>query len=127
LRRILLTLLILVVPLILVAGYILIWTANDGICEYPPESAARGQIMTLSTAVKMYQVRHRALPPTLDSLVMPPANAAGKQTFIEATGILDPWDRKYVYKSPGKGGKPYDIYSAGSDGVDGTDDDIHPN
>jgi general secretion pathway protein G len=118
---------ILAVLLIPVGVILTLITTNMGPCENPADIAARAQIMTLSTAVKMYQVRHRALPPTIASLVMPPANAAGKQTFIEAGGILDPWGRQFIYKSPGKDGKPYDIYSAGPDGVDGTEDDIHPN
>lgn len=81
--------------------------------------------MTLSTSVKMYQVINRTLPPTLDALVAPPAGVLVKKSFMEADGILDPWGRKFIYKSPGKDGKPYDIYSVGPDGTDGTTDDVH--
>jgi general secretion pathway protein G len=34
----------------------------------------------------------------------------------------DPWDRPYVYRSPGEGGRPYDIYSLGADGAPGGTD-----
>jgi len=31
----------------------------------------------------------------------------------------DPWDRSYIYNSPGEGGRPYDIISYGLDGSAG--------
>jgi general secretion pathway protein G len=34
----------------------------------------------------------------------------------------DPWDRPYVYRSPGDGGRPYDLYSLGADGAPGGTD-----
>lgn len=37
----------------------------------------------------------------------------------------DPWGQEYKYRYPAtKSKKPYDIYSAGKDGQEGTDDDI---
>jgi general secretion pathway protein G len=87
-------------------------------------TAARAQIGTVSTAVKMYKVNNRNLPPSLDALVKPPANAPVKKPFMEENGIIDPWDNKYIYKSPGKDGKAYEIYSAGADKREGTDDDV---
>ncbi|GEP43679.1 hypothetical protein BGE01nite_29700 [Brevifollis gellanilyticus] len=88
-------------------------------------TAARAQIGTVSTAIKMYKVNNRNLPPSLDALVKPPANVPVKKPFIESNGIVDPWDNKYIYKSPGREGKAYDLYSAGADKKDGTDDDVH--
>jgi|JI6StandDraft_1071083.scaffolds.fasta_scaffold01183_14 general secretion pathway protein G len=88
-------------------------------------TAARAQIGTVSTAVKMYKVNNRNLPPSLDALVKPPGNVPVKKPFIEENGIIDPWDNKYIYKSPGKDGKAYEIYSAGQDKREGTDDDVH--
>ena len=35
----------------------------------------------------------------------------------------DPWDRPYAYRSPGEGGRPYDIVSLGADGSPGGDSD----
>jgi len=38
----------------------------------------------------------------------------------------DPWDREYKYKCPGEHNPDeYDLWSAGKDGQDGTDDDIN--
>jgi general secretion pathway protein G len=87
-------------------------------------TAARAQIGTVSTAIKMYKVNNRNLPPNLDALVKPPANVPVKKPFIEPNGIVDPWDNKYIYKSPGRDGKAYDLYSAGADKREGTDDDV---
>jgi len=87
-------------------------------------TAARAQIGTISTSIKMYKVNNRNLPPSLDALVKPPANVPVKRPFIEANGIMDPWDNKYIYKSPGREGKAYEVYSAGADKREGTDDDV---
>ena len=32
---------------------------------------------------------------------------------------LDPWGRPYVYRAPGEGGRPYDLFSLGADGAPG--------
>ena len=34
----------------------------------------------------------------------------------------DPWDRPYIYRSPGEAGRPYDLYSLGADGAPGGTD-----
>lgn len=36
----------------------------------------------------------------------------------------DPWGREYVYKNPGTHGNDYDLYSTGTNGIDGDDDDV---
>ena len=36
----------------------------------------------------------------------------------------DPWGNKYQYSRPGKSGRPFDIWSLGPDGKDGTADDV---
>ena len=33
----------------------------------------------------------------------------------------DPWNRPFFYRSPGEGGRPYDLYSLGADGQPGGD------
>jgi general secretion pathway protein G len=35
----------------------------------------------------------------------------------------DPWNRPYYYRSPGEGGRPYDLLSYGADGAPGGDGD----
>ena len=36
---------------------------------------------------------------------------------------LDPWDREYIYRTPGSHGGPYDLSSLGADGRDGGEDE----
>lgn len=89
-------------------------------------TAAEAQISTLRTAVVQYKTMNRTLPPTLDALVNPPGNAR-KRKLVKEEAILDPWNNKYLYRSPGKNGTAYDIYSAGPDKKEGTEDDVFPN
>jgi general secretion pathway protein G len=35
----------------------------------------------------------------------------------------DPWERPYYYRSPGEGGRPYDLLSYGADGAPGGEGD----
>lgn len=89
-------------------------------------TAAEAQISTLRTAVVQYKTMNRTLPPTLDALVNPPGNAR-KRKLVKEEAIIDPWNNKYLYRSPGKNGTAYDIYSAGPDKKEGTEDDVFPN
>jgi general secretion pathway protein G len=89
-------------------------------------TAAEAQISTLRTAVVQYKTMNRSLPPTLDALVNPPGNAR-KRKLVKDEAIIDPWNNKYLYRSPGKNGTAYDIYSAGPDKKEGNEDDVFPN
>jgi len=89
-------------------------------------TTADAQINTIKTAVQMYKTNNRSLPPSLEALVKPPANARVKKPYIEENGIIDPWGTKYQFRSPGKNGKSYEIYSFGPDKKDGGDDDVIP-
>ena len=86
-------------------------------------TAAEAQINTLRTAVLQYKTNNRMLPPSLDALVTPPANAR-KSKLAREDAIIDPWNNKYLFRSPGKNGDAYEIYSAGPDKKEGTDDDV---
>ena len=86
-------------------------------------TAAEAQMSTLKIAVLQYKMNNRMLPPSLDALVTPPANAR-KIKLAKQEAIMDPWNNKYMYRSPGKNGLSYDIYSAGPDKKEGTDDDV---
>ncbi len=39
--------------------------------------------------------------------------------YIKKGVPLDPWQRPYVYRSPGEGGEPYEVVSYGADGAPG--------
>jgi general secretion pathway protein G len=120
------TLMEMILVLAIIAILIAIGAATLGDFEEQASiTAARAQVGTISTAIKMYKVNNRNLPPSLDALVKPPANAPVKRPFIEESGIMDPWDNKYIYKTPGKDGKPFEVFSAGFDKREGTDDDVY--
>ena len=40
------------------------------------------------------------------------------------TDPIDSWGRPYRYRCPGTGGKDFDLWSVGMDGIDGTKDDL---
>jgi len=59
-----------------------------------------------------------ALPPDI------PPEKWGGPYLREGVSLLDPWGNEYRYVCPGRDGRPFDIWSIGLDGIDGTDDDI---
>lgn len=85
-------------------------------------TAASAQMNTLRSAVTQYKTLNRGLPGKLEDLVTPPANAKIKRKLAEESAIVDPWGTNYQYRSPGKNGKAFDIYSWGPDKKEGTDD-----
>lgn len=85
-------------------------------------TAAEAQMSTLKTAVVQYKTLNRGLPGKLEDLVTPPANARVKRKLAEDNAIKDPWGTNYQYRSPGKNGKAFEIYSWGPDKKEGNDD-----
>ena len=87
-------------------------------------TAAEAQMSTLKAAISQYKTLNRTLPGNLDALVNPPGNARVKRKLVKEEAIMDPWNNKYVLRSPGKNGASYDIYSIGPDKKEGSDDDV---
>ncbi len=85
-------------------------------------TAAEAQMSTLKTVIQQYKTLNRGLPAKLEDLVTPPGNARVKRKLAEENAIVDPWGTKYQYRSPGKKGKQYEIYSWGPDKKEGGDD-----
>ena len=84
---------------------------------------AKGDLSSIDLALKLYRLDNSAYPTTeqgLDTLLA----AGAKEPYLEKKP-LDPWGRKYQYRCPGMH-RPasYDLFSAGRDGKEGTDDDI---
>ncbi len=81
----------------------------------------------IETALKIYRLDNYVYPSTeqgLEALVSPSAIDPIPRNF-KAGGYLaevprDPWDRPYLYLSPGDRGE-IDIYSLGADGLAGGD------
>jgi general secretion pathway protein G len=88
---------------------------------------AINQILVFEAALLVFQndtVRYPTTDEGLDALMSQPGNAAGwKGPYLRNSPPKDAWGRAYVYQCPGDHGL-FDLYSRGSDGVEGTDDDI---
>lgn len=91
---------------------------------------ARLQIESMETALKLYKLDNGNYPTTeqgLQALVEPPATGSLVKNWRQG-GYLekgklpkDPWDRDFVYISPGAHGD-FDLSSLGADGEPGGED-----
>lgn len=91
-------------------------------------TAAKMQIKTLSTAVRLYYAEQQRLPTQeqgLRALVTKP-NIPPIPSKYPETGYLDskevpkdPWGTEYVYLVPGRNGEQFEIISYGRDGEPG--------
>jgi len=93
-------------------------------------SAAKIQIASLGSALKMYKLDNGVYPSTeqgLEALVSPPQTGDvpkkwRKGGYLEKGKVpKDPWLNDYVYMSPGAH-DDFDIISYGADGVAGGED-----
>lgn len=87
-------------------------------------------IQQLEGALEMYKLRTNTFPTSeqgLEALVTAPTIDPIPRGYPPEGIIkrlpLDPWGNDYVLLNPGELGA-YDLYSAGPDGLQGTDDDI---
>ena len=87
---------------------------------------AKAQIDSLQKALDQYRIDTGHFPSTsqgLASLQQPPADEPRWQgPYMSKQIPKDPWDRQYVYRSPGEHGD-YDLYSFGKDGRQGGSND----
>lgn len=95
-------------------------------------SAARMQIKTLQTAVKLYHAEQNTFPSQsqgLEALVRKPTTSPVPANY-PAEGYLDsrevpvdPWGSPYIYLVPGRHDEPFEIISYGSDGEPGGEEE----
>src|SRR5277367_5272577 len=83
-------------------------------CHKPPtaQQTAKNDLAQFKTALAMYEIDQGNYPGTqqgLNALVQAPSGI-NKWHGPYRTGAipLDPWGRKYVYRSPGTNGSGYD-------------------
>jgi len=89
----------------------------------------RADFTTLETALKMYKMDNGFYPTTdqgLEALVTAPSGSPEPRSY-PSEGYMprlpqDPWKGEYVYQSPGDG-RPYDVYTLGSDGLEGGEEE----
>jgi general secretion pathway protein G len=79
----------------------------------------------IRTALDRYEVENGFYPKSLQDLVTRPNDAKNWNGPYLDSIPQDPWQHNYIYVYPGRNNPSgYDLYSMGSDGQDGTADDI---
>jgi general secretion pathway protein G len=85
--------------------------------------AARAQIELMGTALDTFRLDVGRYPSTQEGLVVLRQRAFGIDRwdgpYLKRDIPVDPWDRPYYYRSPGEGGRDYDLFSLGADGAPG--------
>lgn len=86
---------------------------------------AKADISTIESALNAYQLSMGSFPSTADglnALVSPPAGLNDPSQYQKGGYIKkiekDPWNRPYLYASPGQHGS-FDVWSLGADGKEG--------
>ena len=91
------------------------------------EAAARSQIELLGAALDAYRLDNDGYPSNEQGLealrrepLSEPRPRAWRGPYLRKDVPLDPWNRPYVYRSPGTSGDwGYEIVSYGRDGAEG--------
>ncbi len=79
---------------------------------------ARIQVKNIAQALELYYLDNNAYPAEqqgLNALVVSTGPAWRGPYIRDTKGLTDPWGQAYLYRSPGTGGKPFEIISLGSD------------
>lgn len=79
-----------------------------GALDDADQAKAKAEISNLKTAVKMYRIKNKRLPNTLDEVAQ----------FLDPPKVpLDPWGNPYIYTK--EGNSSFKIISYGADGAPG--------
>ena len=81
---------------------------------------AQAQIELLGQALDLYRLEKHKYPTSDEGL-------EALKSYLKKNVPKDPWGNEYIYESPGKEGRGYDLISLGADnaeGGEGTDKDI---
>jgi general secretion pathway protein G len=95
-------------------------------------AAAQANINTLKTNLIQYRMRAGRYPTTaqgLQALITRPTTGPQPMSWSKVINQipLDPWGHPFIYLCPGRlHPDSFDIWSAGPDGIPGTDDDVIP-
>ncbi len=89
---------------------------------------ARHDIANIELALKLFRLHMNRYPTTeegLAILIVPPAASKDwTEPFLDRLP-MDPWGHPYRYRRPGtRDNAPFDVWSVGPDGRDGTEDDV---
>ncbi len=89
------------------------------------QQKVRTDLAALSSALDMYQLDNFNYPSTdqgLQALISSPSPdlvAYPQGGYLRKNNIKDPWNRDYIYISPGQQGGEFDIFTYGRDGSPG--------
>jgi general secretion pathway protein G len=97
-----------------------------GRSEKAKVQAAAMQIERLGTVLDTFRLDVGRYPTTQEGLAVLVQRPMGVERwdgpYLNKGVPKDPWDRPYLYRSPGEAGRPYDLYSLGADGAPGGTD-----
>jgi general secretion pathway protein G len=96
--------------------------------EQARTTAAKTQIVSMSTVLDLFEVDNGYYPKgkagLLDLVTQPSDALSWKGPYIKDIP-KDPWGNDYIYEYPGKqNASSYDLFSMGPDGKEGNEDDI---
>ncbi len=87
------------------------------------QKVAKAQIEAFGKALDNYHLDVGHYPGTdegLNALLIKPSGATRwNGPYLQKAIPVDPWERKYLYRSPGNNGREYDLLSYGEDGRPG--------
>lgn len=94
--------------------------------EKAQQQKVQADFSSIKTALANYRLDNFVYPTSeqgLEALVTKPTIAPEPRGW-RSEGYLDkipqdPWQREYLYLSPGENGRPFEIYTLGADGVRG--------
>ena len=117
-------LLVMVILAVLAAIVVPKFTARS---EQARQTAAQQDISSFETALDAFEVDNGHYPSSdegLNALVTQPSDATNWHQYLKKVPN-DPWNHPYVYRYPGQHNTSgYDVLSAGTDGQEGTADDV---
>lgn len=118
----LIEIMIVIVIMSLVSGVVGVTVFNQ--LAEAKKRTTKTQIKQLEEALELYRLSKHKYPTTSEGLQALTTSGANDQPIIKEVP-LDPWDKAYVYISPGtKNQGGVDIMSYGPDQVEGGGDDI---
>jgi general secretion pathway protein G len=89
--------------------------------------ATQAQIELFATALDVYRLDVGSYPTTEQGLAVLLQKPHGVERwdgpYLPKDIPMDPWQKPYLYRSPGDQGRPYELMSYGSDGAPGGEGD----
>ncbi len=99
-----------------------------GVAKTAKINRAKSDISALELAIQNFEIDTGDIPTNedgLDALINDPGVANWKEGgYLSKKSFKDPWGYEYIYRTPGEYNEDYDLFSAGPDGQEDTEDDV---